>query len=79
MVTNTSNNFNAPLNTKLFDFLRIKLLWIWMKSTHIQKKIYWAIVPNAKIINFIENDILFIKIQWICHFVIINFNLFFKI
>lgn len=43
-----------------------------MKSTQIQTKKYWAIVPNAKIIYFMENDILFIKIQWICHFVILD-------
>lgn len=52
MVINTSNNFNASLNTKLFDFLRIKLLWIWNEVNANTKKKYWAIVPNAKIINF---------------------------
>lgn len=54
MVINTSNNFNASLNTKLFDFLRIKLLWIWNEVNANTKKKYWAIVPNAKIINFME-------------------------
>lgn len=42
-----------------------------MKSTQIQTKKYY-IVPNAKIIYFMEKDILFIKIQWICHFVILD-------
>lgn len=54
MVINTSNNFKASLNTKLFDFLRIKLLWIWNEVNANTKKKYWAIVPNAKIINFME-------------------------
>lgn len=39
MVINTSNNFNASLNTKLFDFLRIKLLWIWNEVNAHTKKI----------------------------------------
>lgn len=40
MVINTSNNFNASLNTKLFDFLRIKLLWIWNEvNAHTKKNI----------------------------------------
>lgn len=38
MVINTSNNFNASLNTKLFDFLRIKLLWIWNEVNANTKK-----------------------------------------
>lgn len=54
MVINTSNNFNASLNTQVFDFLRIKLLWIWNEVNANTKKKYWAIVPNAKIINFME-------------------------
>lgn len=55
MVINTSNNFNASLNTKVFDFLGIKLLWIWNEvNANTKKKKYWAIVPNAKIINFME-------------------------
>lgn len=60
MVINTSNNFNASLNTKLFDFLRIKLLWIWNEVNANTKKKYWAIVPNAKIINFMEKGYLVI-------------------
>lgn len=40
MVINTSNNFNASLNTKVFDFLRIKLLWIWNEvNANTKKKI----------------------------------------
>lgn len=40
MVINIFNNFNVFLNIKLFDFLRIKLFWIWNEvNVYIKKNI----------------------------------------